>query len=66
METLEESILPRTARFNIAGLDIDRMAPILNDLGDKFRAIIRANKRERSPDLNQPLKRIQQNFLYNK
>jgi hypothetical protein len=45
METFNESVLPGTARLNIQRLDVGSMTPILNDVGDKFRAIIRANIR---------------------
>ena len=49
----------RAARFNIQRLDVGRMTPILNNLGDKFRAIIRANICRASPEINQALEGIQ-------
>jgi len=36
MKTFDEAILPRAPRFDIQHLDLGRMAPILNDLSDKF------------------------------
>ena len=36
MKTFDEAILPRAPRFDIQRLDLGRMAPILNDLSDKF------------------------------
>ena len=45
METFNEWILPGTARLNIQRLPVGGMTPILNDVCDKFRSIIRANMR---------------------
>jgi hypothetical protein len=59
METFNESVLPGTARLNIQRLDVGSMTPILNDVGDKFRAIIRANIRWSPPVIGQALEGIQ-------
>ena len=59
MKTLDKSILPRAARLNVKRLNIRCLTPILNDLGDKFRAIIRANKRRRALRRGQGFERIQ-------
>lgn len=45
METFNKSVLPGAARLNIQRLDVSGMTPILNNMGDKFRAIVRANIR---------------------
>lgn len=59
MKAFDEAILPRAARLDIKRLDSGGSAPILHAWGDKFRAIIRANKRRCAPDLDQVFKRIQ-------
>ena len=40
MDTLNKSILPGTARLNIQRLHVGSKTPTLNDVCDKFRAII--------------------------
>jgi hypothetical protein len=40
METFNKSILPGTARLNIQRLHVGSKTPTLNDVCDKFRAII--------------------------
>ena len=59
METFNKSVLPGTARLNIQRLDLGGKTPILNDMGDKFRAIVRANKRRRPLEIGQALQGIQ-------
>ena len=59
MKAFDEAILPRAARLDIKRLDPGGSTPILNASGDKFRAIIRANKRRCAPDLDQGFKCIQ-------
>ena len=65
MKTFDEAILPRAARLDIKRLDVGGSAPILNAPGDKFRAIIRANKRRRTPSCHQGLQRIQHLITWN-
>jgi hypothetical protein len=59
METFNEWILPGTARLNIQRLHVGGMTPILNDMCDKFRSIIRANMRRSPLEIGQALKGIQ-------
>ena len=59
METFNKSVLPGTARLNIQRMDLGGKTPILNDMGDKFRAIVRANKRRRPLEIGQALQGIQ-------
>ena len=59
MKSFDESILPWAPRLDIKGLDPGRMAPILNDLGNKFGPIIRAYKRWCAPGLGQIFEDIQ-------
>ena len=59
MKTFDDAILPRATRLDIKRLDVGGSAPILNEPGDKFRAIIRAHKRRRAPSFDQRLQRIQ-------
>ena len=59
MKTFDDAILPRAAWLDIQRLHLGGSAPVLNEPGDKFRAIIRANKRRRAPSCHQGLKRIQ-------
>jgi hypothetical protein len=59
MKTFNKSVLLGTARLNIQRLHVGGMTPILNDVCDKFRAIVRANIRWGSLEISQMLERIQ-------
>jgi len=59
MKTFNESILPGTARLNVKRLDVGEMTPILNDMGDKFRAVVRADIRWSACAIGQVLEYIQ-------
>jgi len=59
MKAFDESVLPGTTRVNIKRLDVGEMTPIPNDMGDKFRAVIRANIGGSTPLIGQPLEYIQ-------
>jgi hypothetical protein len=48
MDTLNKSILPGTARVYVQRLHVGGNTPILNNLGDKFRAIVQTNIRRGS------------------
>ena len=51
MKTFDDAILPRAAWLDIQRLHLGGSAPVLNEPGDKFRAIIRANKRRSAPQV---------------